>query len=154
MDQLVKKTACFLPGLGTPVSLYYTITSKELRGTALKGLAMLPAAGIVLSMGTIIPSSIAMLAGAYIYWGIIALAGGWGFVAMLAAWRAIETHVVSPIEPIPHMAPELIPRTSVSEVIPDMDANNLLSQIERLPTEDKQELVATIVKKMIVEKKE
>ncbi len=151
MNTMHKKIACFLPGVGTPVSLYYAVTNKELRNTGLKGLAMLPAAIIVGSMSTIVPSAVTLLAGAYIYWGIIALAGGWGFLTMLVAWRAIEgnlTPIAVQVEPMKHEAPELIPQASVSEVLPDLNADTLLSGIERLPEEEKKVLVTEIIKKM------
>lgn len=153
MNTMFKKMACFLPGLGTPVSLYYAFTNKELRGTALKGLAILPAAVIVLFARPLTPSPLALLAGAYIYWGLMALAGGWGFLVMFVAWRAIETNVM-PIEPIEQETPELIPTASVSEVIPDLDASALLSGIERLPEEERQELVKEIIQKVKVEEGE
>jgi hypothetical protein len=151
MNTTQKKIVCFLPGVGTPVSLYYAVTNKELRNTGLKGLAMLPAAIIVGSMGTILPSSLTLLAGAYIYWSIIALAGGWGFLTMLVAWRAIEGNL-APIavsaEPEKHEAPELIPSASVSEVLPELNADSILSGIEHLPEAEKKELVTEIIKKM------
>ncbi len=151
MNTTQKKIVCFLPGVGTPVSLYYAVTSKELRNTGLKGLAMLPAAIIVGSMGTILPSTITLLAGAYIYWSIIALAGGWGFFTMLIAWRAIEGNlapIAVPAEPEKHETPELIPSASVSEVLPELNADSILSGIENLPEAEKKELVTEIIKKM------
>jgi hypothetical protein len=150
MNTTYKKMACFLPGLGTPVSLYYTFTSKELRGTALKGLAILPVALVVVSMNAIVPTALALLAGVYIYWGVIAMAGGWGFLAMLIAWRAIEKNVGPVSMPLDQKqeTPELIPSTSVSELIPDLNADSILSGIEQLPEEEKTELVYQIIKKM------
>ncbi|GBE19022.1 hypothetical protein BMS3Abin16_01634 [archaeon BMS3Abin16] len=153
MNTTAKKAACFLPGFGTPISLYYTITSRELRGTALKGLAILPAAVVLLAMNTIVPSQITLIAGAYLYWGMIALAGGWGFVTLLVAWKAIENNILPvslavPLQTAEPAAEELIPSVSVSEILPDMDASSILSGIERLPREEKRELVAEIVKRV------
>jgi|GEM_PF-6686516 len=153
MNAAAKKMACFLPGFGTPISLYYTITSRELRSTALKGLALLPAAVVLLAMNPIIPSQITLLAGAYLYWGMIALAGGWGFVTMLVAWKAIENNILpvsmtAPVQTAEPVAEELIPSVSVSEILPEMDAVSILSGIERLPREEKRELVAEIVKRV------
>ena len=153
MNAAAKKMACFLPGFGTPISLYYTITSRELRSTALKGLALLPAAVVLLAMNPIVPSQITLLAGAYLYWGMIALAGGWGFVTMLVAWKAIENNILpvsmtAPVQTAEPVAEELIPSVSVSEILPEMDAISILSGIERLPQEEKRELVAEIVKRV------
>ncbi len=153
MNATAKKVACFLPGFGTPISLYYTITNRELRSTALKGLALLPAAVLLLAMNPVLPSQITLIAGAYLYWGMIALAGGWGFVTMLVAWKVIENNLLpvsmtAPIQTAEPVAQELIPSASVSEVIPDMDASTILSGIERLPREEKRELVVEIVKRM------
>jgi hypothetical protein len=87
-----------------------------------------------------------MLAGVYVYWGVISLAAGWGFLAMLVGWRAVQgeifaTQTETHAQPA---SPELVPNTSISEVLPDMDANTLLSGIERLPIEEREELIAKI----------
>ncbi len=143
----LKKMACFLPGLGTPVSLYYSLTNAELRSTALKGLFLLPVSVLLLSSQNMmsIPYSLLWVAGAYLYWGVLALAGGWGFLAMLIAWRAIDKKIVSTTpEPIAEEISELIPAVSISEVLPDLNANDLLKGIERLPEAEKKELVQKI----------
>lgn len=139
---MLKKMACFVPGVGTPVSLYYTLTNAELRSTALKGLLILPVSVVVLAMSQMvsIPLAIMGLAGAYIYWSILAMAGSWGFLAMLVAWRAVEK--VPPLmEPEKEKLSELIPPTSVSEVLPEMSADAIFSGIESLPEEKKKELL-------------
>jgi hypothetical protein len=148
VNTTAKKVACFLPGLGTPVSLYFTVTSKKLRSTGLKGLAILPIAA-VLPSSSLVPTSIALIAGTYIYWGIIAMAGSWGFLGMLFAYRAIAHKAGSTeqVVPISQQASELIPTASTSEVLPDMDAKSILNGIERLPVEEREELVAKILNK-------
>jgi len=143
----LKKMACFLPGLGTPVSLYYSLTNAELRNTALKGLLLLPAAVILLSSQNMmsVPYELLFVASAYLYWGALALAGGWGFLAMLVAWRAVGTKLISTTpEPVAEEISELIPAVSISEVLPDLDANALLKGLERLPEAEKKELVQKI----------
>jgi hypothetical protein len=148
----VKKMACFLPGLGAPVSLYYAFTSKELRGTALKGLSLLPIAVLIVMANSVVPTTLALLAGAYIYWGLMALAGGWGFLAMLLVVRVLEKNIpIEQIVPIKQEAPELVPTASVSEILPDIDASAIISGIERLPKEEREELVATIITKKLGE---
>ncbi len=147
MSETVKKVACFLPGVGVPVSLYYAFTNKEMRAIAIKGLALIPIAILVLGASSIMPAAVSLLAGAYLYWGVIAMAGGWGFLAMLLAYRAIEGKVLSLKQPIPIKQDILIPNASVSEVLPEMDAGAILSEIERLPEEEKEVLVAQLVKK-------
>lgn len=148
MNQSVKKAACFLPGLGTPISLYYAATNKDLRGTALKGLAMIPAATLVVAANSIMPGPITLLASAHLYWSVLALAGSWGFIAMLMGYRMLEGRILK-VEPV-HIsteAPELIPNASASEVLPDLDASAILSGIEQMPEEEREELVAKIMNK-------
>lgn len=153
ISTVLKKMVCFVPGVGTPASLYYAFTSKELRSTALQGLLLIPASVITLGSSSMldIPLTLRWLASVYIYWGILAVAGGWGFLVMLMAWHALEK-IPAMIEreaaPEPEKISELIPPASVSEVIPDMDANSLLSEIERLPEEEKKELVKKIIQKI------
>lgn len=157
MDAKIKKMACFLPGLGTPISLYYVATNKELKSAALKGLAILPIALLVVTMTPLVPSAIALLAAAYLYWGIISLAAGWGFLTMLIGMRVIKgtnAPVAMEVENPEIEIPELIPRASVSEIIPDMDPSEILSGIERLSEEKKKTVVSQIVQRAKTEEEE
>lgn len=83
----VKQALCVVPGIGTPVSIYYFVTSKDLRSAAIKGLLLLPASVVVLALSVAfpIPGAVLLVAGAYLYWGIISLLAGAGFLSLLLA---------------------------------------------------------------------
>ncbi len=120
-----KKIACFVPGIGAPVSLYYFITNPRLRGAALKGIFLLLASVIILASRTTVhlPSPLIWLSTTYVYLGIYAIAAGWGFLAMLIAWRVLEKKAISM-----DLIPELIPSASTTEVIQDVDADSSLGK--------------------------
>jgi hypothetical protein len=155
MITTLKKMACFLPGMGTPASIYYFFTNASIRPTALKGLFVLLVSVVILALRTILPLpyTLIWLATIYVYWGIVALAGGWGFLTMLVAWRVLEKKIL-PTKELEAKMPELIPKASVSEIIPEMDANALLEGIERLPPERKEELARKIIQIESLPKKE
>jgi len=78
----LQKAVCMVPGIGVLFSIYYFLTSKDLRKAATKGFMLLPISAFLLSASTIIsvPSPLLLLAGAYLYWSILALAAGWGIL--------------------------------------------------------------------------
>jgi len=79
----LQKAVCMVPGIGVLFSIYYFLTNKDLRKAAAKGLMLLPISAFLISSSTIIsiPSPMLLLAGAYLYWSILALAAGWGLLA-------------------------------------------------------------------------
>ncbi|MEE9594136.1 MAG: DUF456 domain-containing protein [Candidatus Hydrothermarchaeales archaeon] len=81
----LQRATCMVPGIGTLASIYYLLTNKEMRATAKKGLMLLPISAALLSLSTVIPipGPVLLLAGAYLYWSIIALAAGWGILAAM-----------------------------------------------------------------------
>lgn len=79
----LQKAVCMVPGIGVLFSIYYFLTNKDLRKAAAKGLMLLPISAFLISSSTIapIPSPMLLLAGAYLYWSILALAAGGGILA-------------------------------------------------------------------------
>ncbi len=117
----IKKTLCVVPGIGLPTSVYYFVTSKDLRKAAIKGLLLIPASAFVLAMSVVmpIPGAVLLLAGAYLYWGTISLLVGAGFLTLLFAkfFTARVPEVEIKKEKIPlgaFLKPEEVPVSAVS----------------------------------------
>jgi uncharacterized membrane protein YdjX (TVP38/TMEM64 family) len=85
--KVIKRALCVIPGIGTPISIYYFISSSELRRAATKGLLLLPSSAVLIAISVVlpIPGPILLLAGAYLYWGVIALVAGAGFLSLFLA---------------------------------------------------------------------
>jgi len=98
----IKKSMCVVPGVGLPTSVYYYVTSRDLRKAATKGLLLIPASAFVLGVSMVlpIPGALLLLAGAYLYWGMISLVVGAGFLTLLFA-KFFTTRVEIRKEEIP-----------------------------------------------------
>ena len=95
----------------------------------------------ILTAGSQIAITMGVLPGSF--WPVPVASFLGGFASYIWIYFAME-HIkvgVPVIEPIKLEIPELIPTASISEVIPDIDANTLINGIiDRLPTENKKEL--------------
>lgn len=88
-NNIVRKILCFVPGVGVPASAYYALISKDksMNTVGRFGFVVFGAAVAMMVPGMI--NFAFLMAGFYIYLGIVALAASWGFLAMLLIWRAV-----------------------------------------------------------------
>ncbi len=116
----IKKSMCVVPGVGLPTSIYYFVTSRDLRKAAIKGLLLVPASAFVLGVSMVlpIPGALLLLAGAYLYWGMISLVVGAGFLTLLFAkyftTRVPEVEIKREVPLRAFLMPEEIPVAAVS----------------------------------------
>lgn len=87
-NEIIKKALCFAPGVGVPMSAYCALSKdKSLNNFGKAGLGIF---GISISM--MIPGMVNfafLIAGFYIYLGIMAFAASWGFIALALIWKAV-----------------------------------------------------------------